>query len=183
MKGGEGYAGGPDPRPRSLWSRSGSSSHRNVKPELATSFREIVRVPGTWPLLRVCPSLPTVPTWVPCLRHRMCRSPHIQATFVQLCQPTHGSFLSVRSESGGSGDGEPRKPCHLWGYFPEARGRKPRGTARGLGGCGCLGWASPPGPEASWVECSLLWGCPVHPSRCPLEAKHTHPTCDNQRCL
>lgn len=129
---------------RSLWSRSGSSSHRNVKPELATSFREIVRVPGTWPPLRVCPSLPAVPTWVPCSRHGMCRSPHIQATtFVQLCQPTHGSFLSVRLEAGGSGDGEPRKPRHLWGYFPEARGRKPRGTARGLGGCGCRGVGFP----------------------------------------
>ena len=129
---------------RSPCSRSGSSSHRNVKPEPATSFREIARVPGTWPPLRVHPSLPAVPTQVPCSRHGMCRSPHIQATtFVQLFQPTYGSFLSVRSESGGGGDGEPRKPCRLWEHFPEARGREARGMARGLGGCGCHGAGFP----------------------------------------
>ena len=129
---------------RSPCSRSGSSSHRNVKPEPATSFREIARVPGTWPPLRVHPSLPAVPTQVLCSRHGMCRSPHIQATtFVQLFQPTYGSFLSVRSESGGGGDGEPRKPCRLWEHFPEARGREARGMARGLGGCGCHGAGFP----------------------------------------
>ena len=43
--------------------------------------------------------------------------------------------------------------------------------------------ASPPGPAASWAECSLLWGLSCASCPCPLEAEHTHPTWNDQRCL
>lgn len=103
----------------------------------------------------------------------MCRSP----TFKPVCPalPAHAWILLISQIQSlvGVEMGVPRKPCHLWDTSQRPVAASP-GDGQGSGRL-WLPWSGLPhlDQKASWVECSCCGGCPVHPSRCPLEAKHT----------
>ena len=72
----------------------------------------------------------------------------------------------------------------LMGILPRGPWPQAQGDGQGSGRL-WLPWSGLPHLDQRPPGWSALCcgGCPVHPSPCLLEAKHTHPTCDNQRCL
>ena len=153
---------------RSPRSRLGSSSHRNVKPQPATSLREITRVPATWPWLGTqgVAQPPGCPHTGPMLETWGVREPPHSSHNVCPALPAHERTLlisQVRVQRRWRRGAE--ETLSLTGTLPRGLWPRAQGDGQGSGRLGLL-WSGLPRldqrPPGQSVLC--YGGCPVHPA-------------------